>query len=430
MPEQRSYAQPWFSPTVTQEMRMRAQLQQHRGGPSEAVWVTQAIQRQPELANPEAGADIARLVAGIALSLLLGVGMLIILVLAAFLLPAGPIVILLASVPLAFILLMVWWFDRWKPQPIWLLISCLLWGAVASIVMTLLANAIGFTALALVGIDASGDVLGAVVFAPLFEESTKGIFLVAIVLAARKYFEGPLDGWVYGSLIGAGFAFTENLLYLSSAFAEAAVGGLAMTFIMRGVLSPLLHSTFVICHGLSIGLAARRGKWWLVVIMWFPGLLAGIFLHALWNGMATASGGWGIMSIVVILGLSAVISGFWLTSGLVLRRNESIHTRQSLGDYANAGWLTHGEVDMLGTWKGRRAGKRWANQFPGARPEMNKLIRKAADLATIRTRVLAGVGGEQERKVERYELDQFIKIRTRMMKCAQRPQGFQPAMPR
>lgn len=429
-PEQRAYAQPRFSPTVTQEMRLRAQVQPHAGGPAEQPWVTQAIQRQPQLANPTEGADIARIVLSIGLVGLLGIGLLLILGFSAVLLPAGPIVILLAAIPLLFIMLMVWWFDRWKPQPILLLVACLLWGAVASIIMTLVAQLIGITALALAGIDASGDVLGAVVFAPLFEESTKGVFLVVIVLAARKYFEGPLDGWVYGSLIGAGFAFTENLLYLSSSFEEAALGGLAMTFVMRGVMSPLLHSTFVICHGLSIGFAARRGQWWLVVLMWFPGLIAGMFLHALWNGTATIVGSLGILSLVIMVGLSAIMSGFWLGSGLLLRRNESIHTRQSLGDYANAGWLTHGEVDMLGTWKGRRAGKRWANQYPGALPEMRRLIRKSADLASIRTRVLAGVGGEKEREVEKYELDQFVKIRTNMMRRVQQPQGFNPAMRR
>lgn len=427
-PEQRAYAQPRFSPTVTHEMRMRAQVQPRTGGPAEQPWVTQAIQRQPQLANPSEGADLARTIVSIALVGLLGLGLLLILGISAVLLPAGPVVILLAAVPLVFIMLMVWWFDRWKPQPFLLLVACLLWGAVASIIMTLIAQLIGITALAMVGIDATGDVLGAVVFAPLFEESTKGIFLIVIVLAARKHFEGPLDGWVYGSLIGAGFAFTENLLYLSSAFADAAVEGLAMTFVMRGILSPLLHSTFVICHGLSIGFAARRGQWWLVVLMWIPGLTAGMVLHALWNGTAALVGSAGLIGLAIIVSLSAVMSGFWLGSGLLLRRNESIHTRQSLGDYANAGWLTHGEVDMLGTWKGRRAGKRWANQYPGALPEMRRLIRKSAELASIRTRVLAGVGGERERQVERYELDQFVRIRATMMHRVQ--QGVHPAMGR
>src|SRR5699024_11787194 len=76
------------------------------------------------------------------------------------------------------------------------------------------------TALYMVGIDGVPSIIGAVFQAPVVEESTKTVLLVIIVLAARRYFEGPLDGLVYGALIGAGFAFTENILYLGGAWNE------------------------------------------------------------------------------------------------------------------------------------------------------------------------------------------------------------------
>ncbi len=41
----------------------------------------------------------------------------------------------------------------------------------------------------------------------------KGLALVALFYLARQEFDGPLDGIVYGALIGFGFSMTENLLY-------------------------------------------------------------------------------------------------------------------------------------------------------------------------------------------------------------------------
>lgn len=421
-PAQRVYAQPRFSPTVTQEMRIRHQVQQRSGAPVDAPWATQAARRLPQ-EDPTAGANIARIVAASIVGAILLLGMLAILIFGAFSFDgAGLLVIGLSAIPLVLIILMVLWFDRWKPQPKLLLLVCLLWGAVASVIMTLIASWFGLVALSIVGLDASGDVFGAVVMAPVIEEITKGVLLVVIVLAARKHFEGPLDGWVYGSLIGAGFAFTENILYLGSAYVENADAGLWQTFIVRCLMSPLLHSTFVACAGVSIGFAARRGAWWLTAIMWLPGLIAGMVLHAVWNGTATLTSALvatGAIHVFVSLGilfvLSALIAISWFVLGLVFRHNESTHTRQSLGDYANAGWLTHSEVDMLGTWKGRRAGKRWAGQYPNARDHMRTMIRLAANLAATRTRVLAGVGGETERKVELYLLEQFTMERSALM---------------
>lgn len=92
-----------------------------------------------------------------------------------------------------------------------------------------------------------------------------------------------------------------------------------------------------------------------------------------------------------------------------------MHTQNMLGDYANSGWLTHAEVDMLGTWKGRKNGRDWAKSFPGGKEEMKTMIRTSGKLSTTRMRVLAGIGGEQERKIERAELQQFADARERLL---------------
>ena len=110
-----------------------------------------------------------------------------------------------------------------------------------------------------------------------------------------------------------------------------------------------------------------------------------MFLHAVWNLFASFEG---LPVMIMMFAVKAFISLLWLIFIVVLIWDEARLTRVRLGDYANQGWLTHEEVDMLGTWKGRREGKNWAAQM-NAKPLMKKFIRDSADLASARQRLLA-----------------------------------------
>lgn len=432
---QRTYDEGRFVPSQTQALRIQRRVETHQGAPAQAPWTTQAISVSPSVAQkPSDTGDIVRLVISIALGGLLLLGFAVIFLL--IMLQSGFvafIALFLSAFPLLFIIGMVLWFDRWKPQPKVAMALCILWGGVAAVILTLVFQFPLKIFLQSAGFAADNDVFGAVVLAPIFEESTKGLILVVIALAARRYFEGPLDGWVYGSLVGAGFAFTENILYLTGAYASghqlagagAATFSLIMTFIVRCLLSPLLHSTFTMCAGVSIGLAARRGQWWAVILMWIPGLLCGMLLHAVWNGLASILHSNNIIiTLLFVIVPSLLISSLWFCVAIFLQFNETKQTRANLGDYANAGWLTHAEVEMLGTWKGRRAGKRWARQYPQGMQYMKKMIKTSAELATTRMRIVAGIGGTSEQERERYLLDTFTNDRSALMNSAGQRGGY------
>ena len=431
---QRTYDEGRFAPSHTQALRIQHRVESHQGAPAQAPWTTQAISVTPSVAQkPSDTGDIVRLVIALALGGLLLLGFAIIFLFMT--LSSGLVTFVamfLSFFPLLLIIGMVLWFDRWKPQPKVAMGLCVLWGGVAAVILTLVFQFPLKYVMAGAGVTDESGAIGAVVMAPIFEEITKGMILVAIALAARRYFEGPLDGWVYGSLVGAGFAFTENILYLSNAYVtgmQMGAGGgtffLIMTFIVRCLLSPLLHSTFTMCAGVTIGLAARRGQWWAIILMWIPGLLAGMLLHALWNGLATfLRPSSSIMAIILIIVPSLLISSIWFGLAIFLQFNETKQTRANLGDYANAGWLTHAEVEMLGTWKGRRAGKRWARQYPSGMQHMKKMIKTSAELATTRMRIVGGIGGAGEQERERYLLDQFTQERSALMHASGQPGGF------
>ena len=60
-------------------------------------------------------------------------------------------------------------------------------------------------------------------------------------------------------MVGVGFAFTENILYLASAYdgsdnlGPGGVDALTGTFILRCLVSPFAHPLFTACIGVGVG---------------------------------------------------------------------------------------------------------------------------------------------------------------------------------
>ena len=103
------------------------------------------------------------------------------------------------------------------------------------------------------------------IVAPVTEEATKGLFVLLLLWFRRRELDGVLDGLVYAGLVGVGFAFVENILYLADAYDGAAgaggVGAVAGTLVVRCLFSPFAHPLFTAFTGIGIGIAvgARGG---------------------------------------------------------------------------------------------------------------------------------------------------------------------------
>ncbi|MCC2033796.1 PrsW family intramembrane metalloprotease [Microbacterium allomyrinae] len=293
---------------------------------------------------------------------------------------------LLALIPLAGVVFAVRLVDRWEPEPRGLLILAVAWGAIAAVGIALGVDLLITMAF---GNDGSTlrEALTVVVQAPVVEEVAKGIGVFLIFVTARRAFDGPVDGIVYGALIGAGFAFTENIQYFAISFIEGGAAETSTTFFMRGILSPFAHVMFTSVTGFALGLAARKGlSASHAVGPWLLGLAGAIALHALWNGSAMFGDFFGLYMTLQI----PLFVGFIL-GVIALRREESRLTRRRLGEYAAAGWFTPQEVDMLATPAGRRAALGWAKSLRGDRtPLMRGFIGDATALAATRQRAITG----------------------------------------
>ena len=293
----------------------------------------------------------------------------------------------LAMVPLALCLLGLRWVDRWDPEPRALLALGLLWGAGASVAGALLVGDVFMELF----FDPAGrldlDLFGAVVQAPIVEELAKGAGVLLIFWINRSHFDGPIDGIVYGGIVGAGFAFTENILYFASSYVDpAAPGELVSVFVLRGLFSPFANVMFTAWTGFALGLCAARGKrgrWPLYLVL---GLLPAIVGHFLWNG------GVGIffdnfLSFYFVLQVPLFAAS--IVAVVLLQRGERKLTEQRLDEYRASGWFTAAEVQMFATRAGRRNARRWAAVI-GRRRQMKDFTTTAMNLAAVRQRIVAG----------------------------------------
>jgi RsiW-degrading membrane proteinase PrsW (M82 family) len=309
-----------------------------------------------------------------------------------FILSLGPVAFaiagIMALVPLAIVLLGVNWIDRWEPEPRGILVFAFLWGAGMAVVLALLVGSTVDTVLATItGSDTVSDFLGAVVEAPLVEETGKGLGVLIIFFAARKHFDSPIDGIVYAAWVAGGFAFSENILYFGSQLLESGSvdGAVIGTFITRGIMSPFAHVMFTACTGIALGIAARRAGVLGAIGLFILGLIPAMALHALWNGA--------LFFVDSFFGYYAIVQFPLFVAGILivtyLRRQESKLTFQRLNEYAAVGWFSPGEVTSLATGTGRRQARAWARTM-GLGSVMKKYTRDATRLAFTRQRLVTG----------------------------------------
>lgn len=218
----------------------------------------------------------------------------------------GPVAAVIASIiaftPAMFYLLPLVWLDRYDPEPVWLLALAFAWGALVSVVFSYFVNT-GVALLAVLAFDAeSANAISAIISAPIFEEGSKGLGLVLLLVFFRRYFDDILDGIVLGGTIALGFATVENVLYYGAGLLRGGGEGLFFLFILRGILSPFAHVTFTAMTGIGCGISRESHNLFVRILMPILGYGFAVLLHFIWNLMAT---------VLVIGEGGSMFSGSW-----------------------------------------------------------------------------------------------------------------------
>jgi protease PrsW len=165
------------------------------------------------------------------------------------------------------------------------LAASLAWGALLAAWLSMTGNALFRP---LLDEMTSGDdrILTALLVAPLLEEAAKFLGLVLLARFIRGAVRDARDGIVCGALVGIGFVFTENLLYLGLSMLQGGEPALVRALYLRGVIGAATHAVFTASAGAALGWMVSDqspGRRWLVPLL---GFAFAHVQHLAWNALA------------------------------------------------------------------------------------------------------------------------------------------------
>lgn len=315
-------------------------------------------------------------------------------------------------VPMLFYLIIIWLMDRYDREPFWLLSLNFFWGATGAIIFGIIGSII-------MGLGVSefiyqfanksdavslNNLAGAVVVAPLVEESTKGIFL--LIVAMSKNFDGPVDGVVYGGAIGLGFGMTENFLYFLSY--PTSYESLFFLIVIRTLFSAVLHCCTQATFGAAIGFA-KFHRWGVKILVVPLGLFTAMFMHFTWNLTvsfeSTALIGFLFMIMCVLIIFTIFQFGVYHEGKAILRE---------LTDEANNGVIPSEHLKFI-PYTSRRFKRGWLQ----GKINQKEYVRSATKLA-IRKNQIRKMSPSSQRSYLRDIENLRYKIRS-MLYYAQNP---------
>ena len=297
----------------------------------------------------------------------------------------------LSSIAMTVVLLAYLWLDRWEPEPPRLLILAFLWGASVAVIIASILQLIAEAAIN-PGATEGASPITIVLGAPLTEEAAKGLFLLLMMTGRRRNELNSLtDCLVYAGLVGAGFAWLEDILYIGGG---ETVGDSLVTAAMRLIMAPFAHSLFTTMFGIGVWYAMQNRNGLAKAGYILLGYIGAVIMHGLWNGSSLLGVGayFGVyfLWMVPIFGLM-----IWL--GVASRRKEQRITAEKLPGMVAAGLVTPNEATWLGSLKSRKAAIGAANQTGGKRGArtVKTFAHQVVELAFVRDRIDRGFGDER-----------------------------------
>jgi protease PrsW len=294
----------------------------------------------------------------------------------------------------------IYLLDLFEREPVSLLVAAFLWGGVISIGLAAPTNTAWIEILAKIGGVELAQAWGAALVAPPVEETVKFLGVVVIYLIARNEIDDLIDGFIYGALVGLGFAAVENVQYFVQAIAASGgadqLGPVFEMFLLRVVIvGAYMHVLWTGISGLGLAYYVTQrnqphGKRLLVMI----GLFAlAIAAHVVWNspllGELVVAGTGG----QVLFGLIKGSPFFIFLAVLVVLAQRREHRWFQMATAAHVGddVLTEEEIAELGGLRSRWRSRRSVGQRkgPAGARLMGRLQREQINLAMVRARVQA-----------------------------------------
>ncbi|MGD0019197.1 MAG: PrsW family intramembrane metalloprotease [Candidatus Limnocylindrales bacterium] len=286
--------------------------------------------------------------------------------------------VLLYAVP---VFVIVYRLDLFEREPKLMIAAAVIWGGVIAVSLAGYANDAWLSVLGKVApADFTAD-WGAAVVAPVTEEILKLTGVVVLYLIASSEFDGVMDGFVYGAMVGLGFTVVEDVSY----FIQAAVafggadqtGPVFDTFLIRVVGGGLYgHVLFAGLTGMGFAyFVTRRQDAFAKRLFVFVALVAaGAGAHFVWDSPWMAS----VLDVApgatepstvqwVQYGALKGLPFFMLLVLMVLfaTRSEEKNFRAIVAPEPDPEVITEAETKSLGSLWSRRAARSAAGRLRG-----------------------------------------------------------------
>jgi protease PrsW len=348
--------------------------------------------QNPQPLGPPLPRKIRKVGAPIAVLIVLGTVTGLIVILMTAVNPVGTAIgFVLSSVAMTIVVLAYLWLDRWEPEPPRLLVLAFLWGtSVAVVVSTILQ--LTLEAAINPGQTETVSWVSVVIGAPLTEEAAKGLFLLLMMTGRRRNELNSLtDCLVYAGLVGAGFAWLEDILYIGGG---ETVGESLATAALRLVMAPFAHSLFTTMFGIGVYFALQQRNALVKAGYILLGYLGAVLMHGLWNGSS-------LLSIEAYFGVylcwMVPIFALAIVLGVQSRRREQRIVAAKLPGMVAAGLVTPNEASWLGSIRNRKAAIVQAARFGGkpAAKAVKNFAAQVVELAFVRDRIDRGFGDQR-----------------------------------
>ncbi|WP_432558381.1 PrsW family intramembrane metalloprotease [Granulicoccus sp. GXG6511] len=302
---------------------------------------------------------------------------------------------LITVIPLSLLFL---WADRFRPQSFWVWLITFGWGGTIAVWASFNINTFAAEYMSIVGPgDPRAASRAATFIAPFVEEAMKGVVLFLVAIVLRYRIVSKLSGIALGGLVGASFAFVENIYYYASTYRAASnTSGagdpderLAEIFQLRGILTFFGHPLFTSMIGIGIAVALRSKSKLVRVLAPVTGFLVAALLHMLFNGTASMGLPTNVQLLLLLfVAYPMVISLVIFTIRQLIVEKRLIRAR--LTDYARMGWLP----DTDAHWASRlttRVRVLWQALWEGRLLSTWRLQRALTELAYLRDSMARGL---------------------------------------
>ena len=198
--------------------------------------------------------------------------------------------------------LLVYRYDLYEREPWYIIVLAVILGVVGMRVV----GAVEMVSLVLVDSHVAVAALAA-----LHEEAARILIVIAIALVFPRQFNDPMDGIVYGSMVGLGMALEESFYLLGLLESPD------MLLLPVEVVRLLGHLVMAGIVGFGVGLARTRTPGW--PSRFVRCLVVAFLLHFLWDWIALAvSDAASLTSLQTLASIALMLFGIFFYGSLVM----------------------------------------------------------------------------------------------------------------